>query len=364
MTSHPLKVRSLTAVAVSVPMKRALGTSAQTIRNAPLLLVTLETDEGVSGRSYAFCYLESVARSLQLMVSDLSEFLAGQAVAPVELSTSIARYFKLTGLYGPLCMISSAIDVAAWDALSIAAGLPLATFLGGTTQRIAAYNSNGLGLVSPELAADEAEELISTGFRAVKMRLGRPSFADDLAAIRAVRKRLPDMVSVMVDFNQALNFANAMEYCPLLDDEGVYWIEEPIRHDDFVHAAMIAASTRTPIQLGENLVGVAPLFDALKADATDYVMFDLDRIGGVSGWRLANGLAAATGRRVSSHLFPEVSAHLLAATPTKHWLEYVDWADPLLDEPLRIEDGLAVLSDQPGNGIKWNAKAVKKHQLV
>ncbi|WP_207003616.1 enolase C-terminal domain-like protein [Trinickia mobilis] len=364
MTSHPIRIRSLNAVAVSVPMKRPLGTSAQTIRHAPLLLVTLETEGGVSGQAYAFCYLESVARSLRVMVSDLNEFLAGQELAPIELSRSIARYFKLTGLYGPLCMVASVIDAAAWDALSISAGLPLATFLGGTTEPIQAYNSNGLGLMPPERAADEAEELVSTGFRAVKMRLGRPSFAEDVAAVRAVRKRLPDDVSVMVDFNQALSFASAMEYCPLLDDEGVYWIEEPIRHDDFTHTAKIASSTRTPIQLGENLVGVAPLFDALKADATDYVMFDLDRIGGVSGWRLASGLAAATGRQVSSHLFPEVSAHLLAATPTKHWLEYVDWANPVLQEPLRIANGMAILSDQPGNGIKWDTETVERYRLV
>jgi mandelate racemase len=364
MTSEFLRIRSLSAVAVSVPMQRPLGTSAQTIRKAPLLLVTLETDEGVTGRGYAFCYLESVARSLLALVSDLGGFLAGQRLAPVELSKSIARYFKLTGLYGPLCMIASAIDVAAWDALSIHAGMPLATFLGGTNEPLQAYNSNGLGLVAPALAADEAEALISGGFRAVKMRLGRPSFAEDLAAIRAVRQRLPDHVSIMVDFNQALSFADAMQHCPRLDDEGVYWIEEPIRHDDFAHAASIASSTKTPIQLGENLVGVAPLFDALKADATDYIMFDLDRIGGVTGWRLASGLAAGAGRQVSSHLFPEVSAHLLAATPTRHWLEYVDWANPLLQNPLRIENGMAHLSDRPGNGIEWDAEAVEKYRLA
>jgi mandelate racemase len=357
------KLRSISAVPVSVPMKRPLGTSAQTIQKAPLLLVTLETQDGLKGHAYAFCYLESVARSLVTLVTDLSGFLAGQDVAPIELSRSIARYFKLTGLYGPLCMVASAIDAAAWDVLSIAADLPLAVFLGGTCNPIPAYNSNGLGLMPPDQAADEAEALISDGFRGVKMRLGRPCFTDDLAALRAVRKRLPDEISVMVDFNQALSVGNAMQYCPALDNEGVYWIEEPIKHDDFVHASMIASATRTPIQLGENFVGLAPVLDALKADASDFLMLDLDRIGGVSGWRLASGLAAAAGREVSSHLFPEVSAHLLAATPTRHWLEYVDWASPILEEPLQLIDGMAMIKSSPGNGMKWDEAAVAKYRL-
>jgi mandelate racemase len=363
MSTHPLTIRSLTAVAVSVPMKRPLGTSAQSIHHAPLLLLTLTTEEGISGHAYAFCYLEPVARSLLPVAHDLSTFLRGQPVAPVELAKTLARYFRLTGLYGPLCMIASAIDVAAWDALAIAADLPLAVLLGATAQRIPAYNSNGLGLMPPAQAADEAEALLAHGLRAIKMRVGRPRFDDDLAAVRAVRKRIPGDVALMVDFNQALSFASAMEYGPRLDDEGVYWIEEPIRHDDFAHLSKIAAATRTPLQLGENLVGVAPLFDALKVDATDYLMFDLDRIGGVTGWRMAAGLAAAAGRPVSSHLFPEVSASLLAATPGQHWLEYVDWADPVLEQPLRIEDGMAIVPDQPGNGMRWNADALARYRL-
>ncbi|WP_028220851.1 enolase C-terminal domain-like protein [Paraburkholderia oxyphila] len=363
MTAHPLKLRSLTAVPVSIPLKRPVGTKAHSFRTAAFLLLTLDTEEGVSGRSYAFCYLESIARSLLPIVADLSQVLAGHAVSPVELSNAVARYFKLPGLYGPLCMVASSIDAAAWDALAVSANMPLATLLGATVTGVRAYNSNGLGLMEPSAAADEAEELVAGGFRAVKMRVGRPTFAEDLAAIRAVRNRLADDVNLMVDFNQALSFSAAMEYCPLLDEEGVYWIEEPIRHDDFTHASMIAAATRTPIQLGENLVSVPPLLNALKADATDYLMFDLDRIGGVSGWRLASGLALAAGREVSSHLFPEISAHLLAATPTMHWLEYLDWADPILEEPLRIENGMAMLTSKPGNGITWNADGIEKYRL-
>ncbi len=356
-------IRSLKGTAVSVPMKRPLGTSAQRIDRASLLLVDLETHEGPVGRAYAFCYLPSIAQGLVPVVAELGLALAGLPLAPVDLAQRMQRHFKLPGVAGPLAMVASSVDTAAWDALAIAADLPLATLLGAEPRPLPAYNSNGLGIQSPDEAADEAEELLEHGFLAVKLRLGREEAKDDLAVVRAVRRRLPDHVHLMVDFNQALTFAEGMRRCVLLDDEGVTWIEEPIRHDDYPHTALIAQAAKTPIQIGENFTGLQPMAAALAASASDYVMLDLDRIGGVTGWQRAAGLASAYGREVSSHLFPEVSAHLLAATPGCHWLEYADWADPILREPMRVVDGMAVVPGGPGNGLRWDDEAVARHRL-
>ena len=364
MQFERLTLRSLSATAVSVPMARPLGTSAQRISAAALLLLDLKTDEGPEGRAYAFCYQSAIARSLLPIVADLNVALAGVRLAPVDLAHRIARHFKLPGLAGPLTMVASSVDTAAWDALAAAAEMPLATFLGSDPQPVPAYNSNGLGLMAAEAAADEAEALLENGFRGVKLRLGRGGgFNNDLAVVRAVRHRLRDEVRLMVDFNQALTFSDAMQYCLALDGEGVYWIEEPIRHDDYRHAAMIAQAVTTPIQIGENFTGMPPMAEALAATASDYVMTDLDRIGGVTGWQRAAGLAAAYNREMSSHLFPEVSVHLLAATPTRHWLEYVDWANPILQEPIQIKDGMAVVATRPGHGMRWDDAAVAKYRL-
>ena len=149
-----------------------------------------------------------------------------------------------------------------------------------------------------------------------------------------------------------------------LDGEGVYWIEEPIRHDDYRGCAEIAASIATPVQIGENFSQVHDMRKALDAHACDYVMPDLERIGGVTGWQRASALAAETGVPMSSHLYPEVSAHLLAATPTAHWLEYVDWMNPLLAEPLPIVDGMALAAERPGLGLTWNRDMVRKYAGV
>ena len=242
-----LTIRSISATAVSLPMKRPLGTSAQRIDRASLLLVDLQTDQGATGHAYAFCYLPSIARALVPIVRELSEVLAGAALVPADLARRINRHFKLPGVAGPLTMVASSVDTAVWDSLAVGSGVPLATLLGAGPRSIQAYNSNGLGLMSPEAAADEAEELLEGGFRAVKLRLGRATFDHDLAAVRAVRKRLPDTAHIMVDFNQALTFADAMQNCMALDKEGVYWIEEPIRHDDYHHTALIAQKVTTPI---------------------------------------------------------------------------------------------------------------------
>lgn len=359
-----LKVRSISATAVTLPMKRPLGTSAQRIANASLLLVDLKTEEGPEGHAYAFCYLPSIARSLVHVVQELGDVLTGNPLIPMDLTQTVNRYFKLPGVAGPLAMVASSVDTAVWDALAVAARVPLATLLGSGPRPLPAYNSNGLGLMSPEEVADEAEELLERGFRGVKLRLGRADFAQDLATVRLARKRLPDKVHVMVDFNQALTFAKGMECGLALDQEGVYWIEEPIRHDDYHHSALIAQAVKTPIQLGENFAGLQPMATALASSSSDFVMLDVDRIGGVTGWQRAAGIAAAYNREISSHLFPEISAHLLSASPNAHWLEYVDWAEPLLQEPLKILDGMATISGKPGNGLRWDISAVEKYRLT
>src|SRR5262249_35348834 len=232
-------------------------------------------------------------------------------------------------------------DVACWDALARAAGLPLARLLGAQTARIPAYNSCGLGLMAPEKLADEAERLLAGGFTAMKLRLGYATLQEDIAALHGVRRGAPAGTLIMVDYNQALTVAEAFARGHALDAEGDYGLEEPIRHDDYAGAARLARELSTPIQIGENFSEPHAMAAALAAGACDYVMPDLERIGGVSGWQRAAGLAAAHRIEMSSHLYPEVSAHLLAATPTRHWLRWVGWANAIVEGPPGIEGGLA-----------------------
>jgi len=359
-----LTVRAIRAVAVEVPMRHVLGTSQAAVRAAPLLLVDLETEEGVTGRAYLFCYVPAAAAAIAAILAEIERSMRGERVAPVDLWKKLTRRFTLIGVQGVVRMAMAAFDVACWDALAIAAGLPLATLLGGTPRPVRAYNSNGLGLMDTQALADEAEELVQGGFEGVKLRLGYPTLADDIAAVRAVRARVGDGVQIMVDYNQALSVAEALERGRALDAEGIAWLEEPIRHDDYAGSAKLARELSTPVQIGENFSLAYGMEQALEAGACDLVMPDLERIGGVTGWQRAAALAAARGIEMSTHLFPEVSSHLLAVTPTAHWLEYVDWAAPILAQPLRVVDGMAIPSECPGNGLAWNEEAVARYRMA
>jgi mandelate racemase len=287
----------------------------------------------------------------------------GDLVAPLAIAAKLQRRFALLGVTGVVRMALSALDMALWDAMAIAERLPLTRMLGGTPRPLLAYNSCGLGLMSADAAADEAEALLEGGMKAVKLRLGYQTLAEDLVVTRAVRARLPDSVAILVDYNQALSRVEALARGMALQSEGVAWLEEPIRHDDLAGNAAIAAALDLPLQLGENFDGPKDLLRALEAKACDLVMPDVARIGGVSGWMQAAGVAEAHGAPMSSHLMPEVSAHLLAATPTCHYLEYVDWTDSIAAQPVKIVDGCWPVSEQPGTGLAWDPDAVARYRI-
>jgi mandelate racemase len=345
-------------------MKRPLATSIATVSVAPLLLLDLETDAGITGRSYLFAVGRHNLAPIAKLVEAMAEMVRGDEVAPFDLERKLRARYSLLGVHNMVLFAMAGIDMAAWDALAQALGQPLARILGGAPRPIPAYNSKGLGLLPEKELVNEAGELVAEGFRAVKLRMGRADARQDLQMLGAVRKEIGPDVTLMVDFNQALSVAEAIKRGRMIDDEGgVYWIEEPVRADDFSGCHQVKQQVRTPIQIGENFMGPEQMAQALAAGACDYVMPDAERIGGVTGWLRAAALAQGAGVEMSSHLFPELSCHLLAVTPTCHWLEYVDWADPVLEQPCELKDGHVVVPATPGSGIKWNEKAVERYRL-
>ena len=361
---QPLKLRSLVSRGVLVRLNFTLGTSAAIVRTVPLLLVDLVTDDGVTGHAYAFCYRPSGARAIAAHLAEAFDLLASRPVTPYDAARFLSRQFALLGVTGTVRMALSLFDMALWDALARSMGMPLAALLGSQPRALQAYDSRGLGLMEPDCLSKEADALLASGLKAVKLRLGYPSAKEDISALKAVRRVVGDAVAVMVDYNQALTTAEAIARGRQLENEGIYWLEEPIPHEDFDAHSTIAKELRVPVQIGENFNGPECMLTALSAHACDYVMPDVARIGGVSGWMQAAALAVASGVEMSSHLMPEVSAQLLSATPTAHWLEYVDWADALLQEPLRIDDGKVLTSQHPGSGIVWDEDKIRRLEVI
>lgn len=353
--------RGLHVRAVDVPMGRPLKTGGGEVGSAAMVLIDLLTEEGITGSSYLFCPTPLVLGPVARLLSNLEPLIEGRPLAPVSIEGRLQKTFRLLGPQGLTAMAVAGIDMAAWDALAKACGMPLARMLGGEPREVPAYNSCGLGVMGAERAAEEARELVAPGFGAVKVRLGYPEMKTDVEVVRAVRDAIGEDVALMSDYNQSLSVAEAERRAAALEGEGLYWIEEPTRADDYSGHARLRNGTKTPIQIGENWWGTHDMAKSVEAGASDYAMADAMKIGGVTGWLRAAALAEAAGLPLSSHLFPEISAHLLTVAPTSHWLEYVDWANPILEEPLIVEDGHARAPDRPGTGISWDEEAVRRY---
>ncbi|HLN08570.1 MAG TPA: enolase C-terminal domain-like protein [Xanthobacteraceae bacterium] len=364
MRGYSLTFKSIRARPVVLKLKRPVVARIATITQWPVILIDLQTEEGIVGRSYLEPYVVKAMHYLVLALRDLGDLLKGRRVAPVELYDAARKSLRFVGYEGLSLIAVSGLDMAAWDALAIAAGVPLCVLLGGSVGPVKSYNSNGLWLGDPRALGTEAIELRDEGgFTGLKLRLGRERVRDDLAAIAAVREAVGDDMHLMVDFNQGLDLAEAMQRCHMIDDLGLAWIEEPIVYDNLDGLARLTAELRTPIQIGENFYGPRELHKALQKQACDLVMPDFMRIGGITGWLRAAAIAGAAGVPMSSHLYPEVAAHVMRATETAHWLEWQDWANPIVQQPYVLKDGLLHIPDVPGVGLEWNEDAVAAHQV-
>lgn len=357
-----LTFESVRARPVVLPLKRPIVSKVGQFTEWPVILIDLQTREGVVGRSYLEPYLAHAARAIVPLLETLGAAAAGKPLAPFDAYRRGIGSLQLVGREGLTLIAVSGLDMAAWDALARAAGVPLAVCLGGSVGAVPAYNSNGLWLIPPERLGPEAESLVAEGhFSALKVRLGRPTLAEDRAALAAIRGAIGPSIRLMCDFNQGLPLAEALLRCHALDDEGLDWFEEPISYDDLRGYVQLTRELRTPVQLGENVYGPRRLHEFVAAGAGDCVMPDLMRIGGVSGWMRAAAIAGAAGIPVSTHLYPDMAAHLMRVTETAHWLEWQDWVHPVLREPFPIEDGHLIVPDRPGQGIEWDEAAVARY---
>jgi mandelate racemase len=254
-------------------------------------------------------------------------------------------------------MALSGIEMALWDVLGRACGQPVVRLLGGEPSPIPAYDS--YGIVDPMADRRALERSLERGFRAIKIKIGGGGIDNDVDTVAAVRDIVGDGTALMVDYNQSLTVTEALRRIDRLAEYDLHWVEEPVPAEDIRGHAEVRSASPVPIQTGENWWFPQDMAKAIEAGACDYAMPDLMKIGGISGWLRAMGQAEAASIPVSSHLFIEASAHVLAVTPTAHWLEYLDIAGAVLTEPVSVDNG-CVVPRGPGLGIEWNEEAVER----
>jgi mandelate racemase len=355
----PLSIRSISVRPVVVPLVRPVRTASGNVLEAPLILVDVLTEEGITGRGYVFAYSALMLRSIVQFLREIAPELVGRSVSPRARMRQLESRLKLVGWQGFAGMAVGAVDMALWDALACAMELPLVALLGSEPRALPAYDS--YGILDPRRDLPWLEQSVASGFRAVKIKIGAGEVSDDVALVAAVRKAIGPEARLMIDFNQSQTTVSAIERTRRLQEFDLTWVEEPVAADDLRgHRAVREGIAPIPIQTGENWWFPQGMANAIAAGACDLAMIDIMKIGGITGWISAMAQAEAASLPLSSHMFVEASAHTLAASPTASWFEYLDLAGPILTQPMRPVDG-TVCPRGPGIGIVWDEEAVARY---
>jgi mandelate racemase len=360
MTSTTPTIRSIKARAVVTPMARPVRNAFGVIDVAPLLLIDVATDQNITGRSYLFAYSKLTLKAFVHLVEEIGQDLIGKPVVPYDLMAAMDAKFRLLGWQGLVGMAVAGLDIAFWDILGQAAGKPVVELLGGSPKPIRCYDSYG----AIEADADEKalRRSLEQGFRGIKIKGGDGDAANDERRVKGLRKLLGPDIALMLDFNQSLDVAEAKRRITRLAPYDLTWIEEPVPQENLSGHAEVRETSEIPIQAGENWWFPRGFAEAIAAGASDFIMPDLMKVGGITGWLNVAGQADAASIPMSSHILPEASAHVLAVTPTAHWLEVLDFAGAVVANPLKIENG-TLTARGPGLGLEWNEAAIAKYQL-
>ncbi|MEM7669294.1 MAG: enolase C-terminal domain-like protein, partial [Pseudomonadota bacterium] len=303
-----MKITGLDIRAVKVPMAEPHRTASGVIAVSPLVLIQIQTDEGIVGTSVLFAYTEIALKALAEMTRGLEPLIVGQEADPQTITDMLLARVRLLGAQGLAAMAIAGIDMAIWDARAIAAGAPLYAVLGAAPKAIRPYGA--VGYEGEAGSAATAERLATAGFLGIKAKIGYPTVAEDLAVIRAMRSAIGPDIALMVDYNQSLSATEAAHRLAELAGEGLTWVEEPVLAHD-LHGLSRLAGAGSPLQAGENWWCPPEFRLAVEAGATELWMPDVMKCHGITGWMRVAGLAASFGIPISNHLWSELSAQMM-----------------------------------------------------
>lgn len=252
------------------------------------------------------------------------------------------------------------IDTALWDLRSRRAGVPLWQLAGGTKKSVPLYTTEGGWLQLPQeaLVAD-AVAMKQAGFTGAKVKIGKPTIAEDRNRLTAVRDAVGDEFRIMVDANQSFDLAEAIRRSDMLADIGIHWFEEPMRADDVGAHETLAQHSRVPIAVGESMYSISQFKDYLQRGACQIVQADVARVGGITPWLKIAHMAEAFNIPICPHFLMELHVGLVCAVPNAPTLEYIPQLDDVTGSPMHVENGHATPSDEPGLGIDWDWEAIE-----
>jgi L-alanine-DL-glutamate epimerase-like enolase superfamily enzyme len=345
-----------------VPLPVALSDSTHgTIRSFELVTARVRDDEGAEGTGYTYTVGAGGAAVHALVARDLTPVLVGRDAERIEsLWQTMWWALHYGGRGGAQSLAMSAVDIALWDLRARRQRAPLWQVLGGFDPRVPCY-AGGIDLDFPlDALLRQTDENLARGFRAIKMKVGRPSLADDVARVRAMRAHLGPEFPLMVDANMRWSVDEAIRAARALADCAPVWLEEPTIPDDVPGHVRIVREGGLPIAAGENLHTVHEFRQLIAAGGVTFPEPDVTNCGGVTAFMKVCHLAEAFNLPVTSHGAHDITVHLLAAVPNRSYLEAHGFGlDRFIAEPLRIEAGMAVAPDRPGHGVELAWKALE-----
>jgi L-alanine-DL-glutamate epimerase-like enolase superfamily enzyme len=361
-----MKIASVTVDVLKVPLEQPYFAAGKHITSYWHVLARVRTKDGIEGFGYVVLLNDSLVRPLADATRELGQLLVGMELfAPEKAWAALDRAAEWIGPGGMVSYALAPLDIAIWDAMGKAAGQPLYRLLGGFSDRVPTYASDGLwySLSLEELAAS-AQRHRENGFSALKLRIGHEATpAGEVARVRAVREAVGDDMHIMVDATESWDVNHALACGRALQDAGIHWLEDPVNHRDLAGLQRMTSLLDVPIATGEHLYTLSEFANLIDARAAGVVIIDLARIGGITSWRHVASLAQAHDVRVCGHVIPEVHVHLLAAVPNGYLAEYVPRSERILEAMPTIKDGKLVAPDRPGLGLALDQEAVRRFTI-
>jgi L-alanine-DL-glutamate epimerase-like enolase superfamily enzyme len=354
-----MKITRVRSQIVSLPAEEALAGGPMTPgATREIVVATVETDGGLEGVGLTF-FGGALTGALKTAVDALGALAVGED--PLRVEAVVAKLRGGAGMAGPGGIFSLAlapIDIACWDIKGKAAGVPVATLVGGARQRVPTYASGALLRQFPlDHLLEAGPRLVDNGFRQMKMQLALPGeTSPEIEADRARRLRaaIGPSIDLMCDINQRWSVHQAIDIGSRIEDVHLFWLEDVTTADDFAGLARVADALRTPVAGGEYVYGIVPFRHMLEARSVDIVMIDMLRAGGITQWLKIAGMAEAFNLPVVSHLIPEVHVHLIAGVPNGLTVEYMPWTLSLFEETPKLDKGELLVPDKPGLGLAFD----------
>lgn len=360
-----MKITGLRCLQVEIPLEKPIRTAIHNVKSVGCVLVFLDSDEGLSGEAYNFTMNAVRLDVLQAMIESLAPHVVGKDPRDVEgIWESMWRDLNFFGQKGISIFAISTLDTACWDLAGKAAGQPLHKLFGACREAVDVYASGGLWLsLSIDELVAEARDFLASGFRAMKIRVGKKRIEEDVERVAAVRDTIGPDVVLMADANQGFSVDHAIRLGRRLEEFGLAWFEEPVPAWDLQGHAAIAAALDTPIASGETEYTRYGMRDMLVAKAADILMPDLQRIGGLSEMRRVAQLASCFDVPISTHIFTEQSLCIAGSAVNCIYLEHMPWFENLYRERMRLVDGRMAMPEGNGTGFTFDPEAVDRYRI-